>query len=219
MPGSLAPARRLAIALGLLILRAGRRQRISWPAAQHARGAGKALGDRHVKVLHERRLACPGPRQHERLQALLLHGLSDREGAVARTHLAVERQLTEQRMARQALWRELVGGGQHRAGEREIEAGADLGDVAGGEVGGDPPVGELIPGVEDRRAHAIARLAHRGVGETDDRERRQPGADVDLHGHRARLQPLDRKSERSRQHVASLARTCRGRLIRRLSAS
>ena len=34
---------------------------------------------------------------------------------------------------------------------------------------------ELIARVEDRRLHALARLAHRGVREPDDRERGQPG--------------------------------------------
>ncbi len=132
MPRPAAPARRLAKTLGLFIPRAGRRQRIAGPAVQHARGAGETLGDRHVKALHQRRLARPRAREHERPQTLLLRSLRDREGAVTGAHLAVERELAEQRMALQALGGQLIGGRQQRAREREIQAGANLGDVAGG---------------------------------------------------------------------------------------
>ena len=106
---------------------------------------------------------------------------------MAGAHLAVERELPEERVGLQVLSRELAGGGQDGTGECEVEAGADLGDVAGGEVRGDTPLGELVAAVEDRRAHPVARLAHRGVGEADDRKRGQPGADVHLHGHRLGL--------------------------------
>ena len=104
MPGPFAPARRFVGSLALFILRAGRRQRIARPVAQHAHGAGEALGDRHLQALHQCRLARPRASQHERLQAFLPDGLRDRQGAVAGAHLAVERQLAEQRVARQPLW-------------------------------------------------------------------------------------------------------------------
>ena len=62
---------------------------------------------------------------------------------------------------------------------------------AGREVRGDPRWRELEARVEDRRADPLARLAHRGVAEADDRERRQPAADVDLDPDLARLDPVD----------------------------
>jgi hypothetical protein len=48
--------------------------------------------------------------------------------------------------------------------------------------------------------HALARLAHRHVDETDERERGQPAAHVDLDTDVPRAQPVDRKCVRSRKH-------------------
>jgi hypothetical protein len=45
----------------------------------------------------------------------------------------------------------------------------------------------------DRGPDAIARLTHGGVAETDDRERRQPGMDVNLNPHGAGLDAVDGK--------------------------
>ena len=47
---------------------------------------------------------------------------------------------------------------------------------------------------------AIARLAHGGVGQPDDRERGQPGADVDLDPHLARVHPIDRERGDAGEH-------------------
>ncbi len=188
-------------------LRAGRRrgQRVARAAGEHAHRAAQPLGDDDLQALHERGLARTGAGEHERAQAPLPGGLCDRERAVAGAHLAVERELAEERVAVQQLPGELPGGGEHAAGEREVEAGAGLGHVAGREVRGDAVLGEVVPGVEDRGAHAVARLAHRGVGKADDRERGQPRADVHLDGHRPRVELFDRERARSGEHGASLS--------------
>ena len=71
-------------------------------------------------------------------------GLRHRQRPAARPHAAVERELAEQRDAVEAVAGQLPGGRQHRACEREIEPGAGLAHVAGREVGGYAPRGELV---------------------------------------------------------------------------
>ena len=133
-----------AATVGTPAARDRRRQWVAGSPPKHARGAGEALGDLHLQPLHQRCLACACAREHQPAQALLVRGLRDRERAVAGAHLAVEGELPEERVARQALARELAGGGEDGASEREVEAGTDLGEVAGGEVRGDALLGELV---------------------------------------------------------------------------
>ncbi len=135
------------------------------------------------------------------MQARVARRLRHCQRASARPHAAIERQFPEQRVALQPLPPKLPAGREQRAREREIQARPRLWHVARREVGGDPPGGELIAGVEDRRLNALARLTYGGVGETDDRECGQPGADVDLDGHVSRVQPFDRE----RMRPASMA--------------
>jgi hypothetical protein len=48
--------------------------------------------------------------------------------------------------------------------------------------------------------HTVARLAHGGVGEADDRERGQAGTDVDLYGHGSCVEPFDCERARASEH-------------------
>ncbi len=91
-------------------------------------------------------------------------------------------------------------GGEDRAGEREIEPAARLGQLARRQVRRDALRGKLEAGVADRRRDALARLTHRGVGETDDRERGQAPAHVDLDAYVAGLESVDREGVRTREH-------------------
>ena len=75
---------------------------------------------------------------------------------------------------------ELAGGDEERDRERQVERRADLAQVGRREVDRDPLLRELVARVDDRRPDALARLAHRLVGEADDRERGQPEPDVGL---------------------------------------
>ena len=74
--------------------------------------------------------------------------------------------------------------------------------MRGREVHGEPLLRELEPGVEQRRAHALARLAHGRVGQPDERERRQPAADVDLDGDLAAVDALEREGGDAGEHAA-----------------
>ena len=95
-----------------------------------------------------------------------------------------------QRSSRSA---ELPGGGEQRRGDREVEPRAGLAQVGRREVGGDPLQRELEAAVDERRPHALARLAHGGVGQADDRERGQAAMDVDLDPDRAGLDAVQRE--------------------------
>jgi hypothetical protein len=53
---------------------------------------------------------------------------------------------------------------------------------------------------------AVARLAHRGVGQPHDRECRQPGTDVDLDPDLAWVHPIDRECGDAREHAPTLRR-------------
>ncbi len=83
------------------------------------------------------------------------------------------------------------GRGQDGDGEREVEPRPDLAQVRRRQVGRDALLRELEAAVDDRRAHALARLAHRLVGQPDDRERGKPLLEVDLRGHPTRLDSVD----------------------------
>ena len=89
--------------------------------------------------------------------------------------------------------------------ERRVEARAGLAQRRRREVGGDPRGRELEARVQDRRPDPVARLAHGRVAEADDRERGQPGADVDLDPHLARVAP--RRSRTSGPERASAQAT------------
>jgi len=65
---------------------------------------------------------------------------------------------------------------------------------------GPPSLRELEAGVEDRAADPLARLAHGAIGEADDREVRQAGADIDLDGDVSRLEAVDREGADASEH-------------------
>ena len=141
--------------------------------------------------LDDRRLVDALPRHDHALQAGPQHALRHRQRPVAGPDLAVEPELAEHREALQRLRRHLVARGQDAARDRQVEPRALLAQVGRGEVHGDAVLREREARVEDRAADALARLAHRAVPEADDRERREPLANVDLDGHAARFDAVD----------------------------
>ena len=63
------------------------------------------------------------------------------------------------------------------------KAGPFLLDVGGGEIDGDPAVGEVVAGVLEGRLDPVLALLHRPVGEPDRGELGEPLGDVHLHVH------------------------------------
>ena len=169
-------------------------------AAQDAGQVSEGLDARDVDAVHELCLGHAVERHDEPLEPGPPGALGHGERAAARADLAVEGELAEDRKALQRLGGDVARGGQDRAGDREVEAGPRLAQRRGREVDGDAAQREVEPGVEDGRAHALARLAYGAVGEPDDREAGQAGAHVDLHGDAPRLEAVDGEGDHAGEH-------------------
>ena len=101
-----------------------------------------------------------------------------RHRAPHRTERAIERELAE--AERLHVDGELAARAQDPERDRQVEACAFLAPLGRREVHGHAAERELVARIADRRAHALTRLLHRGVGKADDDERGQPVGDVDL---------------------------------------
>lgn len=147
-------------------------QSVAGATAQYTRGTREALDDAHGKSLNECRLACALRAQNEHCQPGLLGRLGNGKGSMAGTHLTVERKLAKERVCIEQLTWDLPARREYPARQCQVESGSDLWHIGGGEVRGDPPRRELKARVQQRSVNAVARLAHGGVGEPDDRKRR-----------------------------------------------
>ena len=134
----------------------------------------------------------------------MARALGHRERARRVSQLAAQRQLAEHRIPLQRARRDLAARGQYPERERGVEARTDLAQERGCEVRGDPRLRKLEARVHDRRANPVARFAHRGVAEADDREGRQPAADVDLDPHLARIDAVDGEGGDTREHAVTV---------------
>ncbi len=181
-----------------------RRQRGQWGAGQHVRGGpeGRHAGD--LEPFDERRLTGTLARDDQAREPGPARSLGDdqRPGRVAQ--LAAQRQLAENRVGSERFYRYLPARGEHAERERGVEAGTDLAQERRRQIGGDPRLGELEPRVGDRRPDPVARLPHRRVPESDDRERRQAAADVDLDPDLAGIDPVDRECGEPREHQVNV---------------
>ena len=114
---------------------------------------------------------------------------------------AVERKLADRRMALERLGRDLVGGGQHRQRNREVEPGSFLAQGRRSQVDGDPALGRPFElGRRDAAANPLLRLLARAIGETDDRERRQPLLQMRLDLDAARVDADEGMSDGACEH-------------------
>ena len=180
----------------------GRRgQRIGAPPREHAHGAAQPLDGRDLEVLDQPRLARTQAGEHERAEVP--------PGAWPGRPRAFRdrpRRSPSSASSPNSTWPSSCSRGicplaasSAQASARSSAAPA-FGTSPGREAGGDAPGGKLEARVEDRRAHAFARLPHGRVGEPDDRERGQSRAHVDLDGHMPWREPLDRERVCPRQH-------------------
>jgi hypothetical protein len=74
----------------------------------------------------------------------------------------------------------LLAGGENADGDGEVEAGALLFHVGGGEVDDGPGLGKLEGGVAEGGGHPVARLFDRRVRQADDHDDGIPPAGIDL---------------------------------------
>ena len=103
-------------------------------------------------------------------------------------------------MVAELFGRNLIGGGEQRHGEREVEARAGLAEIGRCQVCGQPLQRELELRVQERRPHPFAGLPHRRVWKADDGERGEPATDVDLDGHLDAVDPVDRECGDAGEH-------------------
>ena len=146
------------------------------------------------------------PRPLSRLD-LLRH----REHPRQRPDRAVEGELSRQPPVLDPVRRELARRDQDRGGDREVKARPGLAQVGRRQVGCDPLLRELEPRVHERGPDALARLAHGGVGQPDEREGRQASVDVDLDVDGYGVDAVESQCSRSGEHQATLGRRRRTR--------
>ncbi len=178
-----------------------RRQLRDRLAAHDPRRLAQRPNPGHLKPVDERRLARPLARDDQPREAGPPRPLGDAQRARRVPQLAAERELAEHRVGAEPLAVDLPARGEHGERERGVEPGPDLAQERGSEVGRDPRLRELEPGVEDRRADPVARLTHGGVAEPHDRERRQARADVDLDPYLTRVDAVDRERGQAGEHA------------------
>jgi hypothetical protein len=101
-----------------------------------------------------------------------------------RSQPAVEGELAEQRRCRAApVWRHVRVRGEHATREGQVEGRARLAQRGRAQRQHDPLVGPHQPGVDDGRAHAVARLLQRRVRQPQQVDAREPAPDVGLDLH------------------------------------
>ena len=106
---------------------------------------------------------------------------------------AVEPELAHERQSPHRLRQDVLARDQQAHGDRQIETRPRLAMTRRGEIDGDPLRRRPSDAAaHERRAHPVARLAARFIGETDDGEGGQTDADVDLDGDGMTLRSEDR---------------------------
>ena len=159
------------------------RHRLPLPAQKRPHALEVGHGD-DFHSFDQRGLLATLERDDEPADALPPRGESHREHSAHRAQRAAERQLAADRGIGCRIGRDLAAGAQDGDRQSEVEDRAGLADVRRRQVRGDPPAREVEARVRQRGANPLARLAHRGIGEADDRERGQAAAanvDLDLH--------------------------------------
>ena len=155
----------------------------------------------HGHARDERRLGGARARTDERVEADAPRGLGRDQRTVHRAQPAVERQLSEHEDPACALARQLIAGGQDRHRHRQVVARPELRDVARREVEDDASLRPPELARDHARAHALARLADRAVGQADDDRRAVPAAaHARLDLHQLTLDPDRRLAVGDRDH-------------------
>ena len=184
-------------------LRLRRLRRVGRPAAVEQVGEPRQRRYRaHLDPLDERRLGRVRLRDQQAAVARAPGAQRGVQRAPDRPQLSAQRELAGQRVAMEVLGRHLSARREQAHGDREVEARARLPHVRGREVDGQPLLREIQPGVQQRRSDALTRLADRAVRQSDERERREPLAHVDLDGDLLGADAFERKGGHCCEHPA-----------------
>ena len=153
----------------------------------------------------EPRLVGGAARHDDRADPTPCQRRHHRQHARDRADLAAERELADHRQSTRA-GPDLLGAEQDPDRHREVERGAGLAQLRRREVDGDPPRWMDEPGIAERTADPLPCLLERRVGETHDREARQPGRDVHFDADEPALEAEQRGGRDDGQHAATLSR-------------
>jgi hypothetical protein len=128
--------------------------------------------------------------------------IEGRRRAAHRAYLASETELADEDAPARRRGPQ-SGEPQERDREREVDGDAGLAHGRGREVDGDLSAGLLEAAVLERRADSLAGLAHAGVRQSDERERRDPVGEVDFDIQDAGIDPERRGGVDTDQHGAT----------------
>ncbi len=143
---------------------------------QHIQQRGGGID---VDALHHGGLGGVGGGQNQVGNALFAGQDGHRQHAGHGAHAAVQSQFAHQQEAAQVVGPQRAVSAQDADGDGQVEARAFLLQVGGSQVDGDEGGRNQVAGVLDGGAHAVAALAHRGVGQAHGVE------DVLVHHHAA----------------------------------
>ena len=170
------------------------------------------LGERRrrkdLQTGHERRFGGVGGRQEQPAHSAPPQAFGQRQRAGHGAKTAVQAQFAHRRQGTATVAAVLDLSGREKKGERDgqVEGGAFFAQVGRREIDRDAARRELEARVDDRRAHALAALLHRGVREPDDAERRRRGDDVGLDLDGASVKAAEGLTGEVREHAARLSR-------------
>ena len=124
------------------------------------------------------------------------------QGADHGNERTVERQFAKRHRLRHVLLRDHADGRQQRERDGQVEMRAFLGQVGGRQVHGDLAGRQGDGHGGQRRAHPVARLAHRLVRQADDGKGGHAGGQGALHLDGPRLDPFERHGIGACDHAA-----------------
>src|SRR5262245_38395725 len=170
---------------------------------------GRRLGEMmewHRLDPRERGLRSRCRRAEQPRKALLLCALRRRKDAGDRADPSVQGELADRRVSAKALLRYLPRGRKHRQGNGQIEARSLLAELGGSQVDRQPPEWPRQFRRCDAASYPLLRLLAGAIGQTDDRERREPILEMSLYLDAARIEADERVGDRPRQHAADASR-------------
>lgn len=142
-----------------------------------------------IQPLRDRRLAGVVNRDDDALFLLVQRPHRDRQDAMDRLELAIQRQLADHDVLGEVLPQDLAGGGENADRHRQIESRTLLLDVRRCEIDRDFLVGIEEIGVADGGGDPLVGLAHRGVGQTNGHELRKRSRDICLNLNKIGIDP------------------------------
>ena len=169
--------------------------------AQKLDGLRKRVERDHIYPLHHRRLGGVDRGEEQTGHSFPAASQGDGKHSPHRADGTVQGEFPQKQVACEPIRFDGPGGGQDADSDGEIEAGAFLSEVGGGQVHGDALHREDKTAVADGGADPIATLSDRGVGEPNGGKGGEAGGHVHLHRDERCLDPLNGRRSHPGQHA------------------